>query len=130
MKAKVTIARRSDDSIIIEIEDAASYLPVAKVKMGMTEFAEAVTGLAKVEVQFIFTPTMFICENIGKKRETKQLHCEKVYNKNEQIKIVNKEFERLELSKDSWMIYSDGTSSRQDRKDHCFTVYRFVDADE
>ena len=92
--------------------------------MSLDNFAEAITGLAGVGAQVDRLCTREQFENLGKKKEIKHVSCEKSasYNKSDQKELVLAEMKNYP----DWILWDDGTSSRQDFKDHRFVICRYV----
>lgn len=68
MDMTLCISRRSDDKIVISIEDEASRTEFVEVKLSPHDFAMAVTGLSFVKV----TGSVRGLENVGKKKVTEK----------------------------------------------------------
>ncbi len=134
MKAKVSITRRGmtkgDGVVSIQITDKESRLRVIEVEMEMIEFAEAITGLSYCKAECFFAPNQFIIDNIGKKREVKDIFVERsgLYGEKDN-EIIRQSVEDSGELVDGWMIHSDGCNTQQHGMKHKVVLYRFVDAE-
>ena len=131
-EAQISIHRRTnsmlDESIVITISDKSSRLQVTEIEMDLKDFALAITGLGACKALFNSTPSQFLIDNIGKKREIKSILIDKPFSydsENRRIEI-NKSIKESGELKDGWMLFSDGTRSQQHGKKHKVILYRFV----
>ena len=128
MRGKITISKDSDDIVTISIEDSASGINIVKVGMGLKDYAEAITGLARVDCEIIRKPTKRMVEYLGKKKEVESFPVDKVdsFCKEDQIRKVNEEFGKSGLAKEGWEISNDGTRSQQNGNRHWATICRYI----
>jgi len=129
MEAHVTISRNNQDEIRITIGDRSGGLRVVEVKMGLKDFALAVTGLGYAKAEFAFVPNQFLVDNILKEKQVIPMFVDKVksFNKEDQIEAVKSEFIKAGWSEDGWMVFDDGTRTQQHGGRHKALLYRFVD---
>lgn len=132
MEAKISITRNSNDEISVVITDGSSGLRVIDVRMSPHDFAMCLTGLAFCPASYSFAPKQFTIDNIGKKREVKEVFVDRpeVYGKEEKRNIVLKRIEESGELVDGWMIHSDGCDSNQNGNMHRASLYRFVPVDD
>lgn len=68
MKGTVSISRNSNDLVRIELHDRASGLRFAELELTLSAFAQAITGLSRVEGEL----TVRGLEHVGKKLEVER----------------------------------------------------------
>lgn len=112
MNGKITISKTSDNrgnkDIRIRIEDDASYINFVEARMSLENFAEALTGLGFVDIEFDVRGL----ENVGKTRERKtiEINLGKIgYDVDRKSLAMIK---ARELESDGWVC--DGYFSSQD----------------
>lgn len=130
-KAKVSITKPvcgQDRRVRISIDDEASSNRVAELDMSLADFADCVTGLSGVSANFLFRPSPESAKNYGLKRVTKDMFCERVFEKDKQRGIVLAEL----LGNSEWSLFNDGIGTQQNGEKHRFVVVKYVEdnADE
>ena len=133
MGAKVTISKMGNTKgigeIAITINDKESGLRVVTVRMSLLDFADCITGLGNCDADYMFRPTEYTVQNIGKKREIKRVGIEKpekiLTKKMMSDYVLNKLIEAGEF-KDGWHLHDDGTRSQQNAQKHIAVLVRYV----
>lgn len=86
LKGNITISRRSDDVIIITIEDVDSSCVIIETEMSIYNFGSAIMGLGMLDCAVYYNNS----GNIGKKREYKTVvvpAIEKVFSEESNTEI-------------------------------------------
>lgn len=126
VKGKITLSRvttnTANDYVSIKIADNNSRVRIINVEIDMKTFAMAITGLSDQNCNIKVYDNY---EVIGKKKITKTVFCEKVYDKEKQRKIVNDDYEKKYKSK-GWIIQNDGTNSQQNGDMHHYDICKYV----
>ena len=133
MKAKVTISKISNTKgigeIAITINDKESGLRVVTVRMSLLDFADCITGLGNCDADYMFRPTEYTVQNIGKKREIKRVgieKTEKILTKEMMKDYVRNKLIEEDVFEDGWHLYDDGTRSQQNTQKHIAVLVRYV----
>lgn len=71
MKANITIARASRDTIIISLQDLASRIKFVEMTLSLEDFALAITGLAHIEGEATYKDLQYV----GKKKIVENRTC-------------------------------------------------------
>lgn len=135
MKASVRIGRvstmKGDGYIVIDIEEDVSGLTVCTVEMSYEEFAQCITGLSGCEGEFKTIANQFGVENYGKKRLVETVSCNKVrsFKREDQSAEVERHFKQ-NYEPEGWMLWDDGVRLQQHGKDHQYTLWKFVEAED
>lgn len=123
MNGSITISKSSHDVVCIRFREDRSSIRFLDVEMSLSDFANAVFGLAECPCKFDHVPTASEAERLGWDLESRTEFCDKVsYIKDEQrehVKEAAKQFPDWELS-------DDGTRSQQPGDKHRFTLRRWV----
>lgn len=131
MKARVAISRRStnqgDGSIGIAITDDASGILVCDVEMSLSDFAECVTGLAGSQAEFRSIANRYAADRFGKKKIVERVYCDKASGKKEMADQVMSDFSKN--YSEEWELWSDGTSSQQNGKQHQYIICKYVETE-
>lgn len=128
--AKVSISRVNDNKdgyIRLSVEDSLSGNKVLELKITHRNFSEILTGLAYVDAEYRFCPSVDSAFNYRKARVVDSGYCDKANgydNKEEQKEIVYKHFN--ETFGDEWILHDDGTGSQQPGNKHKYNVKKFV----
>ena len=135
-KCNVSIFRstynKGKDTISIEIEDKLSHIGIVKVSMTLEEFGKAVTGLGHCEGDVERVVSEENINNIGKVKLIKDVECDTLglYQKDSIKNIVYDHYKDSEdYNYDEWKMWKmwpDGLSTRQDKKLHVYTIYKYV----
>ena len=130
-KAKVTISRRSNmkmkGDISISISDRSSGLNIVNVIMTPADFAEALTGLAHSDAEILRPPTQDMLDNLGKKKEVKDIFVDKseLLDGRDAIKKAI-DAELFEPEWYGWHVLDYGTSTQQNGTRHRGVMCRYV----
>lgn len=127
MKGNITISRDNKDRINITIRDESSCITLFDGQMTLENFAQCITGLGYVEIDFALNKV----ENVGKTREHKTVEIELgetgYTNARKEIAI-----EKLkELESDGWVLNdtlsSQGSFFYKNGKNYCRAMFvRYV----
>lgn len=128
-KIQISIGRRSDDVITIELTDPLSRIQFVDAEMTLEAFASAITGLSYVEMN----AELRGLEHVGKVRvtEARKVYCPlKTYDRRTLEKWLEDN-----MQEEGWMLNShlgsrDSMSyAKNAGKNLHYFVYRFVDPD-
>ena len=122
----VGVSRTSNNKVNLEISDNHSGDRVIQVEFCLKEFGLLMTGLHGVKGE----AAVFTDANIAKKREIKQVQCDKVQGGKDAQKAFVKEHFKKEFSDAEWAISDDGTRSQQNNFYHNYTVKRYVPVED
>lgn len=125
MGAKITITRRSDDKIYINIIDDSSGCMVVEVSMPLAEFTLAITGLAHShgEINRLISSTNI--GKIGRKKIVESWYCEKVsLDKEKQKSYILGDY--MLKNDGDWEMLDDGTRTQQPGSQHRYIVCKYV----
>lgn len=122
----VGVSRTSNNKVNLEISDNHSGDRVIQVEFSLKEFGLLMTGLHGVKGE----AAVFTGANIAKKREIKQVQCDKVQGGKDVQKAFVKEHFEKEFSCTEWTISDDGTRSQQNKSYHNYTVKRYVPVED
>jgi hypothetical protein len=130
VKARFRISRVSSshegDFMSLQIEDDASRVLVARLKIPLIEFTNAITQ-RESHCEWEVLPTARTAAVIGMECEVKNVFCEKAksYDKKDQKRAVLAHFAE-NWHHSGWELWQDGTSSQQPLDQHRYIIHRWV----
>lgn len=133
-QARITISKRASSrtgKINITIEDDTSQLRIVEVEMGLSDFAECLTGLGSCRAELVSIPNHYSTERYGKRKVVEHVLMPKedidYFNKESASNTVNQHFmENYEAA--GWELWNDGCSSQQpERVMHQYIICKYVE---
>lgn len=134
MKGRLTICRTTSnmrgDYITLRVKDDSSAIGIIELQVELEDMMKALTGLSEVGCDIVKVVNNKQVSNLGKLLIADTVYCKKIPftldGKESQKDEVLRDF-REKYQGDGWELNYDGTSSRQDGREHHYHIRKYIE---